>query len=168
MTKKHALWYFICSLNFKSHNFQTESLSTRVASTYRGSTTLGFFVLQLCLTFITLWIQNPAHVKQCIEWEAKVFLYLTIQWVVRVESAQASFFPGTKKLLHSANLQATIQAAGFLQVLLKSFFKKLLLGTGLWQHDKISTTLKTPDGLNNAECKKSCWTTGRPSRTCLR
>jgi hypothetical protein len=29
-----------------------------------------------------------------------------------------------------------------------------MLGTGLWQHAKMSTTLKTPDGLNNAECEK--------------
>jgi hypothetical protein len=56
--------------------------------------------------------------------------------------------------LHSANFQATIQAAGFLRVPPKSSFKKLLLGTGLWQHAKMSTTLKTPNGLNNSECKK--------------
>jgi hypothetical protein len=56
--------------------------------------------------------------------------------------------------LHSANLQATIQVAGFLRVPPKSSSKKLLLGTGLWQHAKMSTTLKTPNGLNNAECKK--------------
>jgi hypothetical protein len=64
------------------------------------------------------------------------------------------FFSGTKKFLHSANFQLTIQAAGFLQVLPKSSFKKLLLGTGLWQHAKMSTTLKTPNRLNYAECKK--------------
>ncbi len=56
--------------------------------------------------------------------------------------------------MHSANLQATIQAAGFLRVPPKSSFKKLWLGTGLWQHAIMSTTLKTPDGLNNAECEK--------------
>jgi hypothetical protein len=70
-----------------------------------------------------------------------------------VESAQASFF-GTKIFLHSANLQATIQTAGFLRVPQKSSFKKLLLGTGLWQHTKMSTSLKSPDGLKDAECKK--------------
>ncbi len=43
MTKKHAPQYFICSLNFKSHNFQTESPFKHVAPTYRGSTTLSFF-----------------------------------------------------------------------------------------------------------------------------
>ncbi len=63
-------------------------------------------------------------------------------------------FFGTKNFLHSANLQATIQTAGFLQVLLKSSFKKLLLGTGLWQHAKMSTSLKSPDGLKDAECEK--------------
>ncbi len=51
MTKKHALQYFICNLNFKSHNFQTESPFKRAASTYRGSTTLSFFspCYALCL-----------------------------------------------------------------------------------------------------------------------
>ncbi len=58
MTKKHAVQYFICSLNFKSHNFQTESHFKRVTPTYRGSTTLSFLVLQLCLTLRTLWIQT--------------------------------------------------------------------------------------------------------------
>jgi hypothetical protein len=56
--------------------------------------------------------------------------------------------------LHSANLQATIQAAGFLQVPPKSPFKKLLLGLGLWQCAKMSTSLKSPNGLKDAECKK--------------
>jgi hypothetical protein len=44
--------------------------------------------------------------------------------------------------------------AGFLQVLPKSSFKKLLLGTELWHHAKMSTSLKSPDGLKDAECKK--------------
>ncbi len=60
----------------------------------------------------------------------------------------------TKKFSHSANLQAAIPTAGFLQVPPKSSFKKLLLGTGLWQHAKMSTSLKSPDGLKDAECKK--------------
>jgi hypothetical protein len=53
MTKKYAPGYFFRSLNFKSHNFQTESLSTCVASTYRESTTLSFLVLQLRLKLST-------------------------------------------------------------------------------------------------------------------
>ncbi len=57
---------------------------------------------------------------------------------------------GTKKFLHSANLQATIQAAGFLRVPPKFPFKKLLLGTGLWQYAKMSTSLR----LKGAECEK--------------
>jgi hypothetical protein len=61
---------------------------------------------------------------------------------------------GTKKILHSANLQAVISTTGFLQVPLKSSFKKLLLGTGLWQHTKMSTSLKPTDGLKDAECKR--------------
>jgi hypothetical protein len=61
---------------------------------------------------------------------------------------------GTKKFLHSPNLQATIQVAGFLQIPPKSPFKKLLLGTGLWQYAKMGTSFKSPDGLKDAECKK--------------
>ncbi len=64
------------------------------------------------------------------------------------------FFSGTKKFLHSANLQATNPAAGFLRVPPKSSFNKLLLGTGLWHHAKMSTSLKSPDGLKDAECEK--------------
>jgi hypothetical protein len=56
--------------------------------------------------------------------------------------------------LHSANFQATISAAGFLRVPPKSSFKKLLLGIGLWQHAKMSTSFKSPDGLKDADCKK--------------
>jgi hypothetical protein len=37
---------------------------------------------------------------------------------------------------------------------MKSSFKKLLLSTGLWQHAEMSTNLKSPDGLKDAECKK--------------
>jgi hypothetical protein len=64
------------------------------------------------------------------------------------------FWGGTKNFLHSANLQATIPTAGFLRVPPKFSFKKLLLGTGLWHHAKMSTSLKSPDGLKDAECKK--------------
>jgi hypothetical protein len=56
--------------------------------------------------------------------------------------------------LHSANLQAAIPKAGFLRVPPKSSFKKLLLGTGLWQHTKMSTSLKSLDRLKDAECEK--------------
>ncbi len=56
--------------------------------------------------------------------------------------------------MHSVNLQATIQTARFLQVLPKFSFKKLLLGTKLWQYTKMSTSLKSPDGLKNTEYEK--------------
>ncbi len=54
------------------------------------------------------------------------------------------------------NLQATIQAAGILRVPPKSPFKKLLLGTRLWQYTyvKMSTNLKSPNMLKDAEYKK--------------
>ncbi len=45
-------------------------------------------------------------------------------------------------------------SGGFLRVPPKFSFKKLLLSTGLWQYTKMSTTLKSPDGLKDAECKK--------------
>ena len=73
MTNEDAPQYLICSLNFKSRNFQTESLLMRVASTYRGSTTLCFSVLQLCLMLRILLIQNPAHVEQWVLGEANFF-----------------------------------------------------------------------------------------------
>jgi hypothetical protein len=73
-----------------------------------------------------------------------------------VQVGTSKYFFRTKKLLHSANLQATIQAAGFLRVPPKSPFKKLLLGTGLWRYTyvKMSTNLKSTDMLKDAKCKK--------------
>jgi hypothetical protein len=44
--------------------------------------------------------------------------------------------------------------AGFLQVLSRSPFKRLMLSTTLRQHTKMSTTLKSPEGLKDSECKK--------------
>ncbi len=78
-----------------------------------------------------------------------------IQSAVRANRYKQVFL-GTKKFSHSANLQAKIQAAGFLRVPPKSPFKKLLLGTGLWHYTyiKMSTNLKSTDMLKDAECKK--------------
>ncbi len=56
--------------------------------------------------------------------------------------------------MHSANLQAAISTAGFLRVLPKSSFNKLLLVTGLWHQAKTSTSLKSPDRLKDDDCKK--------------
>jgi hypothetical protein len=68
---------------------------------------------------------------------------------------QARVFFWDKEILHSAIFfQATIRAAEFLQVPPMSSFKKLVLSAGLWQHAKMSTTLKAPNGLKNSECKK--------------
>ncbi len=46
--------------------------------------------------------------------------------------------------------------AGFLRVPLKSPFKKLLLGTGLWHYTyvKMSTNLKSTDMLKDPKCEK--------------
>ncbi len=70
MTKKHAPQYFICKLNFKSHNFQTESPFKHVSPTYKGSTTLrffspcyalcsGHFEFQTLLTFGSVFSKRP-------------------------------------------------------------------------------------------------------------
>ncbi len=85
--------------------------------------------------------------------QGQIFLYQTIQSVIRAEEAQASFF-WDQEILHSADLHAAIPMAGFLQVPPKCFLKKLLLGLKLWQHSKLSTSLKSPDGLKDAEFKK--------------
>ncbi len=167
MTKTYAPWCFICSLNFMSHNFQTESHLKCVTPTYRGSTTLSFLSSSYAqhlghFEFKTLLMSSSAFSER-----PNFFLYQTIQLVIRVESAQASFFSGTKKFLHSVKLQATTQMAGFLWVLPKSFFKKLLLGTGLWQHAKMSTSLKSPNRLKMPSARKGSWATGRPFRTYL-
>jgi hypothetical protein len=81
-------------------------------------------------------------------------LYQTIQSVVCAESGQASLFlePRTCRVLQI--FKRSFKQAEFLQVPPKSPFKKLLLSTGLWQHAKMSTTLKTSDRLKDAECKK--------------
>ena len=72
-----------------------------------------------------------------------------------VSDGYKQVFFGTKKFLHSANLQAKIQAAGFLRVPPKSPFKKLLLGTGLWRYMyvKMSANLKSPDMLKDVKCE---------------
>jgi hypothetical protein len=144
---------FICIIDFKSNNFQTESLFKRAASTYRGSTTLSVFSPCYALhlghfKFKTLLMLSSAFSKRL-----KISCTRPSNWsYVRNQHKQVCF--GTKKFSHSVNLQATIQAAGFLQVPPKSSFKKLLLGTRLWQHAKMSTSLKSPDELKDAECKK--------------
>ncbi len=54
-------------------------------------------------------------------------------------SAQARVFWGDQEFLLSVKFfQATIQVAGFLQVLPKSLFKRLVLRTGLWHHAVLS------------------------------
>ncbi len=44
--------------------------------------------------------------------------------------------------------------AGFLRVLPKSSFKRLVLSTWLWQYAQMSTTLKSSDRLKNSKFKK--------------
>jgi hypothetical protein len=69
--------------------------------------------------------------------KAKIFLYQITQPVVHAELAQARVFFWNQEILHSAKFfQATIQGAEFLQVPLKSSFKKLVLISKLWQYAK--------------------------------
>ncbi len=56
--------------------------------------------------------------------------------------------------MHPGNLQVAIPTTGLLRVPPKSSFKKILLGTELWQYAKMSTSLKSPNRLKDAECKK--------------
>jgi hypothetical protein len=84
---------------------------------------LGHFEFKTLLTLSSAFSERPK------------LLYQTFRAVVRAESAQAVFW-GTKKILYSANLQAAISTAGFLQIPPKSSLKKLLLGTGLWHPPK--------------------------------
>ncbi len=86
MTKKHAPQYFICSLNFKSYNFQTESHFKRVASPNRGSTTLCFLVLQLRLPLRTLRCN-------CIVWihGLNVFICYMNSCIIRIHCRLVQF-----------------------------------------------------------------------------
>ena len=93
---------------------------------------LGHFEFETLLTSSSAFSNRPNLCHQ------------TIQLVERAESAQASVF-GTKNFL-LANLQAAISTAGFLRILPKSSFKKLLLGTGLWHHAKMSISLSLQTG----------------------
>ncbi len=96
MTKKHALQYFICGHNFKSHNFQTESPFKHAASTCRGSTTLSFSspCYALCLghfEFKTLLTLSSAFSER-----AKFFCTRPLNWSY-VRNWHKQVFFGTKK-----------------------------------------------------------------------
>ncbi len=81
--------------------------------------------------------------------KADIFLDQAIQPAIRAELVEAGL-----RLSLSANVLNTTQAVWFLQVLPRSSFKRLVLGTTLWQHTKMSTVLKSPKGLKDWECKK--------------
>ncbi len=96
--------------------------------------------------------------KPCLRQEvrfvrANFFLYQAIQPVLRAESAQARVLETRNFAFCKKNLPI-MQAAQFLQVPQRSFFKRLVLSTTLWQHAKMSTNLKTLEGLKDFECKK--------------
>ena len=81
-------------------------------------------------------------------------LYQTIQSVVRAESAQASFFWDQEILAfcesssrHSNSWLPTSSAKVFFQET-PARYRTLV------QHAKMSSSLKSPDGLKDAECKK--------------
>ncbi len=65
MISKHAPQYFICRPLLKSQNFQR--VQPHMSSyTYLGSITYLFVVRLLSRMLRTLWVQNPAFIKQCI------------------------------------------------------------------------------------------------------
>jgi hypothetical protein len=99
--------------------------------------------------FKTLLLLSSAFCKDQI-----LFLYQAIQPVVFAESAQARVLGPELLLSVKFFFQATMQAAWFLQVPPRSFFKRLVLSTTLCQHSKMSTTLKSPKGLKESKCKK--------------
>jgi hypothetical protein len=80
------------------------------------------------------------------------FLYQTIQRVVHAELAQASFVLEPRNFCILQIFKPSFKRLGSYEV------RQSLLSrnscTRLWQHAKMSTTLKTPDGLKDSECKK--------------
>ncbi len=85
--------------------------------------------------------------------EAKTILYQTIQSIVCAELAQASFSGGQeifafcKSSSHHSSGWVPMSSA-------KVFFQETPLSTGLWHHAEVITSLKSPDRLKDAECKK--------------
>jgi hypothetical protein len=151
MTQKHAPRLFICNLNFKLIIYKQRVPSSVLLQLTEEELLLVFSpCYTLCLGYFEF--KNLLTSSSAFSERPKL-LYQTIQSVVRAELPQARFF-GTKKFLHSANLQAAISMAGFLQNPPKSSFKKLLLGTRLWHHTKMSISLKSPDRSKVSECKK--------------
>jgi hypothetical protein len=101
----------------------------------------------------TLWIQYPAFVKQCAFWEAK-FIPVPghpTSCTCKIGSQESR----TKTFSLHKFSTTTMQATWFLQVqALASTFKRLVLGTTLWQHIKMTTILNSPGGLKDSECKR--------------
>jgi hypothetical protein len=131
-----------------------ESLFKRATSTYIGSTTLLFL---------------STYLAECLgHFEFKTLLTLSSAFFARAKiictrpSNQSYVWSWHKQEIFwdqgisrsAIFFQATIQVAGFLQVRPKSLFKRLMLSTVLWQHAKMSTTLKSPDGLKDLKCEK--------------
>ncbi len=145
MTKKHASWYFMCRLSFKSHNFGTESLFKCVAFSYRGSTTLCCFVCLQCLTLRTFWIQNPAHTKQCILGRLK--FSVPDHPIGRMCGIGTSKFFFWNQEIFALRKPLSHYSSGWIPTSpTKSSFKKLVLNTRLWQYANMKTTLKAPEG----------------------
>jgi hypothetical protein len=104
---------------------------------------IGHFEFKTLLTSSSAFLQ-----------ELKFFCTRLSNWSYMGSWHKQEFF-WDKGFFCSANkFQATLFKAGFLQVPPKSSVKRLVLSTGLWQHAKMSTTLKAPNGLKDSECKK--------------
>jgi hypothetical protein len=93
---------------------------------------LVFLVLATLVAYDTLNLKPFSHRVVHLA-RGQIFLYQTIQLVVRAELALARFLGDQENF---AFCKSSSHHSGFLRVPPKSSFKKLLLGTKLWQHAK--------------------------------
>jgi hypothetical protein len=142
---------FICNLNFKLIIYKQRVPSSVPLLLIEEAPLLVFSpCYALCLgrfEFKTLLTLSSAFS------ERPKLLYQTIQFVVRAESAQASFFwdqeffAFCKSSSRHSNGWVPTSSAGV-------FCQELLLGTRLCHCAKMSISVKSPDGLKDAEWKK--------------
>jgi hypothetical protein len=153
------------NLNSKTKRiiFKQESLSSVLPLTYTGITTLLFL---------------SSYIAKCLgHFEFKTLLSSSSAFCkgqkissVPGHPTDCTYRVGTSKsfwdqeFLFSAKFlfQAAMQGVGFQQVPPRSLSKRLVLSTTLWQHTKMSTTLKSPKGLNRVQGRAAEQLTLRP------
>ncbi len=167
MTKKHARQYFICSPNFKSHNFwNRESLHACCLHLQRKHHST-FLVCPQHLMLGTLWLQSPAHVKQWVLREAKFFCTRPSSWLYVRNRHKRELFFGTKKLTTLQIFKPLFKQLGFYKshqsLLSRNSF--LVLDSGITPKWVLPSSLLT--GWRMLSARKGSRATGRPSRTYL-